>query len=752
MDEDQIDPGARWMEALQEIIPKASASAVFLGPHGLGQWQKPEIEACIAQNVKRKMPVVPVPLPGWPEGSELLPFLASFSWVDFRKGPSKEDLDRLARSLGAKEITSLSSPPAGSRPRLHNLPFLPLGDLLKGRDEELSRLISNLQSSAQATAITQTALHGLGGIGKTRLAVEYAWRSGDQHDTVLFVVADSPEALRSGLAGLARPDLLNLPEYEAGSEEGTIQAVFAWLRGHSRWLLILDNIDTDDAATAVREMLPRFGNGHVLVTSRRREWPRTIQKQALGELNQEEAAQFLLQSTAGERTPADDDTEQAGRLAVILGGLPLALEQTAAYIVHHQITFAGYLEDWERQREKVLEWHDPAVMDYPLSVAATWQTTFQRLSPKAAALLRLTAFLAPEPIPEAMFAEGEEIVDEATEAFREETGQVAIERTLRDTLAELAAYSMVTRLAGNLTVHRVVQEVLRARISEDSRKSWIEFTLHLVNHYSPFEAGDVRTWPVWDALRPHATRILDEADREGIPAPTARLMSHLAILLFGKSLYAQAEPLMRRALEVAENSLGKDQTNVADHLNNLAQLLQVTNRLTEAEPLLRRALMIYEASFGKDHPKFAASLNNLALLLKATNRLSEAEPLIRRALKIDEDFFGKDHSDVARDLINLAVLLHATNCLAEAEPLMRRALAIDEVSFGKDHPDVAIDLNNLAQLLRDTNRLPEAEPLMRRALEIFEVSLGPDHPDTQWAQRSLDGLLAEMEPKEEEHP
>ncbi len=206
------------MKRLQEIISKVSGSAVFLGPHGLGKWQEPEIEACIAQNVKRKIPVVPVPLPGWPDDAEVPLFLARFSWVDLRKKQSKEDLDRLARALGAKEITSSSSPAAGSAPRLHNLPFLPLGDLLKGRDEELQRLISNLQSSAQATAITQTAIHGLGGIGKTRLAVEYAWRSGDRHDTALFVVADSPEALRTGLAGLARPGLLNLPEYEAGAE------------------------------------------------------------------------------------------------------------------------------------------------------------------------------------------------------------------------------------------------------------------------------------------------------------------------------------------------------------------------------------------------------------------------------------------------------------------------------------------------------------------------------------------------------
>ena len=102
---------------------------------------------------------------------------------------------------------------------------------------------------------------------------------------------------------------------------------------------------------------------------------------------------------------------------------PWPLSRRRAYIVHHQTTFAGYLEDWEQEREKVLEWHDEAVMDYPVSVAATWQKTFQRLSPKAAALLRLTALLAPEPIPEEMFEKGEEIVEWATEGFPREEDQ-----------------------------------------------------------------------------------------------------------------------------------------------------------------------------------------------------------------------------------------------------------------------------------------------------------------------------------------
>jgi tetratricopeptide (TPR) repeat protein len=179
-------------------------------------------------------------------------------------------------------------------------------------------------------------------------------------------------------------------------------------------------------------------------------------------------------------------------------------------------------------------------------------------------------------------------------------------------------------------------------------------------------------------------------------------------------------------------------------LNALGLCLMNSGSYEKAEPLMRRALEIDEQSFGMDHPNVARDLNNLAQLLKDTNRLAEAEPLMRRALEIDEQSFGLDHPDVAIDLNNLAQLLQDTNRLAEAEPLMRRALEIDEQSFGLDHPKIAIRLNNLAQLLQATNRLAEAEPLMRRALDMLQHIFGNAHPHTIIVRENYTGLLTDM--------
>jgi tetratricopeptide (TPR) repeat protein len=302
-----------------------------------------------------------------------------------------------------------------------------------------------------------------------------------------------------------------------------------------------------------------------------------------------------------------------------------------------------------------------------------------------------------------MFEEGASLVEEGVGLLRQETGQDAESKPVREGLAELSAYSMITREDQTFTVHRMVQEVLRTRIPEERRREWIELALRVVNDYSPPGPEDVRTWPVWNVLRPHAAVVVRYADEVEIAQPTALLMNQLEQFLTAKGLYDEAEPLIRRALEIDEDSFGPDHPKVAIDLNNLASLLQATNRLAEAEPLMRRVMKIMEASIGPNHPNIAVALNNLAQLLQDTNRLTEAEPLMRRVLKIDEDSFGPDHLNVAIDFSNLALLLQATSRLAEAEPLMWRAVEIFEASLGQDHPNTQAVRHNLEFLLAKMN-------------------------------------------------
>lgn len=666
--------------------------------------------------------------------------LARLASVERYPEISFANADRLTVEILRSKLHELLTR-AGALHKPANLPAASLGELFKGRDtwlEKLSRCLGAVPDTAHNSSCA-LVLSGLGGVGKTRLALEYAWRQADNYAAGLFLGADSPEVLQRNLAALCRPSLLDLPEQTDTDEARQRAAVLTWLRQHPGWLLILDNADTETAAEAVEALLPRLSGGHLLITSRLSNWSGNLPVMRLDTLARADAADFLLARTAPKRRKQDDDKAQAEILAGELGGLALALEQTGAYIAQGRLTLKGYLGTWLDQREKVLAWYDPRLMQYPCSVAVTWQTSFAQLGAPAKHLLERLAWLSPAPIPESLLEVPIPDVETETDPFT--------------ALAELEAYSLISREQDHprFSMHRLVQEVTR-RQQDAPGSCRLTETLHWLDDAFVGDPEDVRDWPILNPLMPHAQAVAEHADTAGITEPTARLMNQLGLMYLTKCHYAEAEPLMRRALSITETCFGVENPEITSYLNNLALLLQDTNRLTEAELLIRQKLSIDVTNFGTEHPKIAVGLNNLAQLLQDTNRLAEAEPLMRQALIIDETCFGEHHPNVACDLNNLALLLQDTNRLAEAEPLMWRALRIDETYFGPDHPTVARDLNNIAQLLQDTNRLTEAEPMMRRALSIDETSLGTRHP---MVARDLNNLaqllqdtnrLAETEP------
>ena len=655
-----------------------------------------------------------------------------------------------------EDVLVLPFPDLG-RPKPIALPYHSLGSLFKGREGFLAELRESLRHAVNghATAIVGKALHGLGGVGKTRLAVEYAWQHEADYSALLFVVADSPENLRRNLAALVGPSVLDLPEQEATEEAVRVAAALRWLHEHPGWFLILDNIDTEEAATAAEGLLGGLRGGSVLMTSRLVQWSASVEPLELDVLAPDDAAQFLLERSERGRRKLASDAGDAAALAKELDGLALALEQAGAYVAHQRTSLAEYLARWRAHLPAVQEWYDERLMHYPRSLAVTWQTTLDRLGAGEVALLRLLAWLAPDPVPllegeaaEGIWLEAIVLVRQEIPEVRETAGEV------RATLTTLANYSLLRwdPASETIAVHRVVQEILRTRLPKPGRREWLILSLRLVDAAATGDPKDVRIWPRWNHLQLHLTFLVAEAEAAGIGEPTARLMNELGTLLYSKALHADAEPLMRRALEIDAQSYGPVHPRVAIHLNNLAQLLKATNRLQEAEPLMRRALEIDEQSYGPEYPKVAIRLNNLAQLLQDTNRLQEAEPLMRRALEIDEQSYGPEHPNVARDLTNLAQLFKATNRLQEAEPLMRRALAIDEQTYGPEHPGVAIDLGNLAALLQATNRLQEAERLMRRALAIDEQSYGPEHPNVARDLSNLAALLHDTNRLQEAEP
>jgi tetratricopeptide (TPR) repeat protein len=645
----------------------------------------------------------------------------------------------VARVFGSAVLDALKKADSGSITKPRNLPFASLGGLFAGRDEDLTELHTALLDAKGAPV----ALYGLGGIGKTRLAIEYAWSREAVYSALLFVSASDGAALNAGLAALTAFENLDLPEKEARDDATKITAVLRWLEQNPTWLMILDNVDDRSAVAEVAKLMPRLKGGHVVITARASNFPAFVRKLEVSTLDEDAARQFLLDRTGADRSKSKDDVALARTLARELGGLALGLEQAGAQIATDRIGFARYLKLWSEGREKALTWADATVTGSDRTLATTWATSVARLSPESRRLLDRLASLAPDLVPDLLLDVAVPGDSSDADAYKARGG--------------LYAYSLISGVTAEggppgFFVHRLVQDFASRAMSDEQRAQALREALEWVNVAFIGDPQDVRNWSVLDPLAPHALAVARHADEAGIAEPTGRLFNNLGVLFDVKAEYAQAETLKRRALAIAEKKYGPDHPEVAIRLSNLAILLDTTNRPGEAEPLYRRALAIDEKSHGADHPNVAIRLSNLSELLRTTNRLAEAEPLIRRALAIDEKRLGSGHPNVAIRLNNLTALFQATNRLAEAEPLARRALAIDEKSYGPDHPNVAISLNNLAQLLQDTNRLAEAEPLMSRALAIDEQSLGPDHPNVAIRLNNLAQLLQDTNRRAEAEP
>ncbi len=466
------------------------------------------------------------------------------------------------------------------------LPYPSIGPLFKGRDEFMERLRGSLnRAHSTRTAIFNQALYGLGGIGKTRAAVEYARANADDYSALLFVVAETLEALRRNLAGLSNT---LFPQLDTADDAVRLGAVLDWLQANPGWLLILDNVDTKEALAEVEHLLSSLAGGHLVITSRLADFSGHFQPLELDVLGTEDGAAFLLERTRGRRRVEPNEEIRAQEIAQDLGGLALALEQAAAYIAKRRLSFTQYLKEWRSKRDEILGRFDPTVTDYPRSVAVTWQTSVAQLSEGGRRLLERLAWLSPEKVPETL-------LDVAVPG--------ADDNNLRGAYEDIASYSLVTRVNDEpfFLTHRLVQNVTRQSLAGEMRKHRVFETLRWINDAFPVRTEDVRVWPTAEPLLPHAQIVANYADNEGFSVPTTDLMARVGILIHTKALTAEAEPLFRRALAINEKYYEPDDPEVAESLSNLARVLQDTTRYIEAEPLIRRAILIEEKRFGADH-------------------------------------------------------------------------------------------------------------------------------------------------------
>ncbi len=643
----------------------------------------------------------------------------------------------------------------------------PRNEFFTGRDEVVAEVRKRL--TRRRKAVLAQAISGLGGIGKTQTAVEYAYRYRNKYQAVLWLDTESPLVLKAGCGDLAQR--MHLPHPENDLDQAVL-ALKQWLATHSGWLLIFDNADEPAQLTS---FLPDAEHGHILITSRAQDFQDLgiINPVSLEQWPVEDATAFLLKR-CGREDADTEEREAAVQLARELDGLPLPLEQAAAYIAAgHGLTFRRYLESYRSEGLKRIEARGPALGDYPRSVVSTWAANFdavEKESQAAADVLRLSAFLAPDAIPFELLTRGaSELgpdVETALSKNPSETrrhplvfwrfwSQKRRSRTIskagdapllvHDLLRPLGRFSLI-RIDGNVetySIHRLVQEVLKAAMGDSACRLWADRAVRAVSQ--AFPAVEYANWPMCGRLLPHSMAIASWIERDGMVFPEAgSILLKTSGYLHKRGQYGEAEPLYRRAAEIYRKALGEGHPGYATSLNNLALLYNEMGRHDEAEPLHLRAMEIRRTALGEGHPDFATSLNNLAALCLATGRHAEAEPLFRRTLEINRTALGEGHPDYALSLNNLAGLYKAMGRHDEAEPLFRRTLEINRTALGEGHPDYALSLNNLASLYRAMGRHREAEPLFRRALELRYTALDEGHPDFAASLNNLAELYDAM--------
>jgi tetratricopeptide (TPR) repeat protein len=421
--------------------------------------------------------------------------------------------------------------------------------------------------------------------------------------------------------------LLKLPEQQEQDQHLMVEAVKRWFHDRARWLLIFDNADD---LIMTRAYLPVGGQGHILLTTRAQATSSIAQRIEVERMDPEEGTLFLLHRAnildlgAPLATASQIDRLKASEIVQEMGGLPLALDQAGAFIEETQCGLSDYLQLYRTRQADLLKRRGKLVTDHPDSVATTWSLSFEKVeqaNPVAADLLRLCAFLDPDAIPEEIISKGAPALGPVLRAVAAEPIK------LNEAIADLRTYSLVRRNPDHtLTIHRLVQAVLKQGMNANTRRRWAERAVRAVSH--AFPEVDYNTWLHCQQYIPQVQTCASLIDQWGMTFPEAtQLLMQAGDYLEQSAQYAQADPLLQRALAIREKILGPEHLDTGYALHQLAILYGDQGKYEQAEPLYLSALAIKEKILGPEHPDTGNTLHSLAVLYRRQGRYEHRAPL-----------------------------------------------------------------------------------------------------------------------------
>jgi tetratricopeptide (TPR) repeat protein len=664
----------------------------------------------------------------------------------------------------------------------HNLPNSGVAQFV-GRDDVLTQLDQQLQQNDRVAISTLT---GMGGIGKSELALQYGWQEWPKQTyrggICWLNVADSDPGL--SILSFAQIHLgLTLPE--EGELVERVRFIWqGWLKNKKdQTLIIFDDVRDYQQ---IKDYLPPQANQRfkVIITTRNQQIASNFSLIDVKVLSPEKAlellAVFLSEAVANDRQTAQE-------LCAWLGYLPLAIELVGQYGKYMQSSLAEILEQLKAQRldNESLQVTQNALMTAQRGVAAAFELSWTQLSASSQLAGQLLSLFAESAISQdlilALFEVGSPQPPLKRGAIEEESlKRGAIERVFptfskwfskpkvepipelnlpiatKADLRHLVNLNLLKDLGeNNYELHTLIRHYLRdkleiSEVKETAKKAYGAVMVKVAQTIK--QTLTLEDVAILDPLIDHLKIVAEELNQwledEDLDWP----FLGLGLFYRAQGFYNEAIPYFEQCLSLSEQRFGTNHPIVATSLNNLALLYKTQGKYAETEPLYQRSLAIDEKFYGENHPEIATDLNNLAALYESQGKYAEAEPLFLRSLAIMEKQLGENHPDVATSLNNLAALYKSQGKYAEAEPLFLRSLAIREKQLGENHPDVAQSLNNLAVLYDSQGKYAEAETLRLRCLEIERKTLGENHPQFATSLNNLAGLYESQGKYEEAEP